>query len=89
MQRFPATQAVVGRSLAGAPSLARSDASGIVVAFDPDTGLGSVRGDDGIEYLFHCVEIADGTRTIDVGAPVEFRRLAKLGTYEAGCLIKR
>ena len=23
------------------------------------------------------------------GAPVEFRRLAKLGTFEAGCLTKR
>jgi cold shock CspA family protein len=63
--------------------------SGSVVAFDPDAGLGSLHGDDGVEYLFHCVEIADGSRTIDVGAPVEFRRLAKLGTYEAGCLIKR
>jgi cold shock CspA family protein len=62
---------------------------GSVVAFDPDAGIGTVRADDGADYLFHCVEIADGTRTIDVGAPVEFRRLAKLGTYEAGCLTKR
>jgi cold shock CspA family protein len=62
---------------------------GSVVAFDPDAGLGTVRADDGTDYLFHCVEIADGTRSIDVGAPVEFRRLTKLGTYEAGCLIKR
>ena len=26
------------------------------------------RDDDGTSYLFHCVEIADGTRTIEVGA---------------------
>ena len=62
---------------------------GSVVAFDPDAGLGTVQGDDGAEYRFHCVEIADGTRAIDVGATVEFRRLAKLGTYEAACLTKR
>lgn len=61
---------------------------GSVTAFDPDAGLGTVHGDDGIDYRFHCVEIADGTRTIDVGTAVEFRRIAKLGTYEAGCLIQ-
>lgn len=59
---------------------------GSVVAFDADAGLGTVRSHDGAEFLFHCVEIADGTRTIDVGAPIEFTRLAKLGMYEAGCL---
>ena len=62
---------------------------GTVAAFDGDAGLGTVRGDDGVDYPFHCVEIADGTRTIDVGTPVEFRRLPKLGMYEAGCLTKR
>ena len=62
---------------------------GAVVAFDGDVGLGTVRTDDGVEYLFHCVEIADGTRHIEIGAPVEFRRVAKLGGYEAGCLTKR
>ena len=30
-------------------------------------------------HLFHCVEIADGTRTIDVGADVEFDVLVKFG----------
>ncbi len=54
-----------------------------------DTGLGTVHASDGLDYLFHCVEIADGTRTIEVGAAVEFTRLAKLGAYEAGCLKKR
>ena len=62
---------------------------GTVTAFDGDAGLGTVCGDDGADYLFHCVEIADGTRTIDVGTAVEFSRLPKLGTYEAGCLTKR
>ena len=63
--------------------------TGEVFDFDEPVGLGHVAGDDGTEYLFHCVEIADGTRTIDVGTAVEFSRLAKLGAYEAGCLKQR
>jgi cold shock CspA family protein len=61
---------------------------GTVTAFDEPAGLGTVLGDDGVDYLFHCVEIADGSRQIDVGTAVEFRRLAKLGTYEAAWLAK-
>ena len=49
-----------------------SHAGGTVTAFDEHVGLGEVRSEDGDVYLFHCVEIADGSRTIDVGAPVEF-----------------
>ena len=37
----------------------------------------------GIVFVFHCVEIADGTRSIAVGTPVRFDVLAKLGRYEA------
>lgn len=62
---------------------------GSVAAFEPDAGLGTVRGNDGTDYLFHCVEIADGTRTIEVGVAVSFNRLAKLGVYEAGQLTPR
>ena len=40
-------------------------------------------------YLFHCVEIADGTRTIEVGAAVEFDLLLKLGADEAADLRRR
>lgn len=61
---------------------------GVVTDFDPHTGLGTVRGGDGVDYWFHCVEIADGTRTVDAGAPVGFTLLAKLGTYEAGWVTK-
>jgi cold shock CspA family protein len=57
--------------------------SGKVIAFDEHVGLGEVRSDDGKVYLFHCVEIADGSRTIDVGTRVTFRSVAKLGRYEA------
>jgi cold shock CspA family protein len=58
-------------------------ATGRVIDFDEHVGLGHVAGDDGAEYLFHCVEIADGTRTIDVGADVEFDLLRKFGRDEA------
>ena len=57
--------------------------TGIVTAFDGEAGLGVITGADGTEHPFHCVEIADGSRTIDVAAPVRFRLLYKLGRVEA------
>ena len=63
--------------------------NGVVVAFDAAAGLGSVASPDGARYLFHCVEIADGSRSIDVGTEVTFRRLPKLGAVEARCLRPR
>jgi len=56
---------------------------GRVVAFDEAVGLGEVERDGGTRYPFHCIEIADGTRTIAVGASVTFTLLCKLGRYEA------
>ncbi len=46
--------------------------TGRVSAFDLHRGLGTVVGDDGRSYSFHCVAIADGSRTIEVGAAVRF-----------------
>jgi cold shock CspA family protein len=60
--------------------------TGKVIAFDEHVGLGEVESADGEVYLFHCVEIADGSRTIDVGAAVEFDLLRKLGRLEAAQL---
>jgi CspA family cold shock protein len=45
---------------------------GTVTEFDEARGLGVVTADDGTTYPFHCTQIADGTRTIDVGATVRF-----------------
>jgi cold shock CspA family protein len=59
---------------------------GTVVDFDEHVGLGHVEATDGAVYLFHCVEIADGTRTIDVGAVVEFDLMIKFGNEEARAL---
>jgi hypothetical protein len=44
---------------------------------------------DGGSFAFHCIEIADGTRTIDVGQAVTFRPLARFGAFQAGAIEKR
>jgi cold shock CspA family protein len=60
---------------------------GSVTAFDETRGLGEVTDDDGAVFTFHCVEIADGTRSIGVGTPVRFDVVAKLGRYEAARIV--
>ena len=49
---------------------------GIVQSFDERRGDGTLRDDHGATFYFHCVEIADGTRTIEVGQRVRARRAA-------------
>jgi CspA family cold shock protein len=56
---------------------------GAVSEFDEHVGLGVVTDGTGARYPFHCAEIADGTRTIETGAEVEFDLLPKLGRVEA------
>jgi cold shock CspA family protein len=60
--------------------------TGVVTAFDEVTGLGELAADDGATMPFHCIEIADGSRTIGVGTRVRFEVLAKLGRCEARSL---
>ena len=57
--------------------------NGTVTAFDEHKGYGVVTAENGIPYFLHCTQIADGTRTIDVGTAVAFEVLARLGRYEA------
>ena len=56
--------------------------AGRVIEFDAHVGLGIIDA-DGVRYPFHCIEIADGTRTIEPGSEVGFDRLAKFGRWEA------
>lgn len=56
---------------------------GEVRAFDRQVGLGEIRTESGTTYPFHCIAIADGTRTIELGTRVAFEILAKMGRYEA------
>lgn len=57
--------------------------TGWVSSFDDHRGLGEVRSDNGDTFPFHCVEIANGTRTIEVGAAVTFALAPRLGRDEA------
>lgn len=57
--------------------------SGIVVSFDADVGLGEIESSAGERHLFHCIEIANGSRNIVVGADVDFDLLHKFGRVEA------
>lgn len=61
--------------------------SGTITEFDADRGLGTVRA-AGTDYLFHLVEITDGTRSIDVGQTVVFQPLPKFGRMQAGSITK-
>jgi cold shock CspA family protein len=61
---------------------------GEVTEFDEGRGLGTVTGADGTRYLFHCIEVADGTRTIEIGRPVVFQPLPKFGRIQAGRVTK-
>lgn len=62
---------------------------GEVVELDGPRGLGLVRDSvSGEQFAFHCVEIADGSREVAVGAAVAFAlRLGRLGA-EAASLVK-
>ena len=44
--------------------------TGVVTDFNEARGDGWLTADDGTSFYFHCVVIADGTRTIPVGATV-------------------
>lgn len=62
---------------------------GSVIGFDEAAGLGTVRADaDGRRYRFHLVEIADGSRTIEVGQTVLFGELSRFGEVQAGSIHK-
>lgn len=65
---------------------------GTVVAFDEHRGLGEVEAVvpeeiAGRRYPFHCTQIADGLRTVPVGARVAFEVVpGALGRWEAAAL---
>ena len=63
-----------------------SQITGVVEAFDAAVGLGVIRAVNGEAVPFHCIEIADGSRTIEIGVAVAADRIAKLGRYEAASI---
>lgn len=57
---------------------------GTVTGFDESRGFGEISTDDGSRVFFHATQLRDGTRTIPVGAVVEFElRPGGRGRYEA------
>ncbi len=59
---------------------------GTVVDFDVQVGIGTVEVDaqTALRYRFHCTQIADGTRSVEVGARVGFVAVAAHGgVFEA------
>jgi cold shock CspA family protein len=66
--------------------------AGTVTAFDEHVGLGQITADaddGGAVIAFQCIAIADGTRTIEIGTPVSFELVPKLGRYEAAAIVER
>jgi cold shock protein len=58
--------------------------TGTVAAYDEAAGFGTIAEDDGPERWFHCTAIADGSRTIEVGARVRYDVVAgRMGRWEA------
>ena len=61
--------------------------TGVVTEFDEPAGIGTVTADGGGRHFFHCTAIADGSRTIEVGARVAFEVVpGRLGRWEASDL---
>jgi cold shock CspA family protein len=57
--------------------------TGKVVEFDAHVGLGRIQATSGENLLFHCAEISDGSRQIDVGQTVTFVVRSKFNNPEA------
>ena len=52
--------------------MSESRNSGTVSSFDERRGLGEITDDAGQIWPFHCAEISDGSRRIDVGQRVSY-----------------
>ena len=59
---------------------------GTVTAFDAHVGLGEITLTQGEVVMFHCAEIADGTRQINLGSEVECELITKFSRAEASAI---
>lgn len=53
--------------------------TGVVVELDEPAGLGRIAASGGLELAFHCTAVADGSRSVPLGARVAFRVAAAHG----------
>ena len=58
------------RRMSGGVLLPGRSWTGVVVSFDPEVGFGEAESATGDRRGFHCVTIADGSRSISVGTAV-------------------
>jgi cold shock CspA family protein len=81
---------ITGGPTTGAVRRGREPLGGVVEEFDDERGLGTVSGEDGRRYTFHCTALSDGSRYVAVGTHVLFvRRSGHLGRVEATALTQR
>jgi cold shock CspA family protein len=60
-----------------------------VSEFDEGQGRGVIESQGGARLSFHCTQLLDGTRTVDVGAEVRFDVVpGSNGAWEAGAVEK-
>ena len=57
--------------------------TGTVTSFNDAHGLGEITDSTSVVWPFHCVSIADGSRTIEVGQAVMFRNGFRVARPEA------
>ena len=57
--------------------------TGTVTSFNDAHGLGEITDSASVVWPFHCVSIADGSRTIQVGRKVLFRTVLRVARPEA------
>ena len=63
---------------------------GTVAEFDEHAGFGTIRAEDGRELFFHCTQLIDGTRAVEVGVAVRFEIVpGPLGRWEAARVEKQ
>ena len=62
---------------------------GRIEVFEELRGDGILESDEGIAFYFHCVNIADGSRSVNLGQRVSARRgVGHLGRDEAFAIEK-
>jgi cold shock CspA family protein len=61
---------------------------GVIAEFDAFVGLGYITVVNGDRYLFHCIEIADGSRNVEAGSSVSFETVERFQRAEACKIIK-
>lgn len=71
-----------------ASGVATPEDKGRVTSFDAHVGLGEVMTEAGETLMFHCAEIQDGSRSIEIGQPVRFVSRSKFGRNEAFAIVK-